>query len=194
MSRGRLALMDWDYTIQDYVQIEEHSNLKHEYLDGQIRAMGGGTLEHARIGAKVGRLLGNQLEGRPCEVYSSDARVRVKIAKLITYPDAVVGCGPVEQDLEDPCAMLNPTVVVEVTSPTSERYDRGGKLESYKRLPSLRDIVIVSHRERNIEIHHRDDDGTWTVTTGHAGERVQVISIKCVLDVDAVYHDARSAS
>jgi Uma2 family endonuclease len=194
MSRGTLALMAWEYTIQDYVQLEEESNLKHEYLDGEIRAMGGGTIDHARIGSKIGRLLGNQLEGRPCEVYSSDARIRIAAANLITYPDVVIGCGTVELDVEDPFAMLNPSVVVEVTSPTSERYDRGGKLDCYKRTPSIRDIVLVSHRERGIEVHHRNDDGSWMVTHGTSGEQLSVASIQCVLDVDAVYHDARSAS
>lgn len=202
MSRGTLARMAWHYTIADYVRLEEQSPIKHEYCNGEIRVMGGGidtrlaggTLDHSRISMKIGRLLGNQLEGRPCEVYSSDARVRVLASDLITYPDAVVGCGPVEQDIDDACAMLNPTLVVEVTSASSEPYDRGGKLEHYKQVPSMRDIVLVSHREREIEVHHREDDGIWTVSRGRAGERVQLASIHCVLEVDAVYHDARAAS
>lgn len=206
MSRGTIARMAWQYTIEEYVRLEESSPIKHEYIKGEIRVMGGGieidgrvvmgggTIAHARISMKIGRLLGNQLEGRPCEAYSSDARLRVLAADLITYPDVVVGCGPVEQDVDDHCAMLNPTVVVEVTSPSSEDYDRGGKLDYYKLVPSVRDVVIVSHRERRIEVHHREDDGTWTLAQGKTGERVQLMSIQCVLDVDAVYHDARLAS
>ncbi|MFN0252365.1 MAG: Uma2 family endonuclease [Kofleriaceae bacterium] len=195
MSRGKLArMMDWEYTIQEYVRLEEHSNLKHEYLDGEIRAMGGGSLDHARVGAKVARILGVQLDGQPCDVYSSDARIRVLAANLITYPDVIVGCGPVETDVDDPYAMLNPTVVAEVTSPSSERYDRGRKLAAYKRVQSIRDIVIVSHRDRAIEVHHRQEDGTWSVASANAGERAHVPSIRCVLEVDAVYHEARSAS
>lgn len=193
MRRDRLARMEWDYTIEDYVRLEEHSNLKHEYCDGSIRAMGGGTLDHARITSTIIRLLGTQLEGRPCAVYSSDARVRVLATNVITYPDVSVACGAVEQDVDDRCAMMNPSVVVEVTSPSSERYDRGGKLEHYKRVPSVRDIVIVSHRERAIEVHHRGDDGAWSVvhvTTGVA----LVTSIACALEVEVVYHDPLAAS
>lgn len=194
MTRATLALMDWQHSIADYVRLEDESSIKHEYLDGVIRAMGGGTLDHARIASKIGYMLRSQLEGRPCEVYSSDARIRIVAANLITYPDVIVGCGPVEQDVEDHCAMLNPTVVVEVTSPSSDVYDRGRKLLCYQRVPSLREVVIVSHRERAIEVHRREDDGTWSVRRAIAGERIDLASIACSLDVDAVYHDARAAS
>lgn len=194
MTRATLALMDWQHSIADYVRLEDESSIKHEYLDGVIRAMGGGTLDHARIASKIGYLLRSQLEGRPCEVYSSDARIRIVAANLITYPDVIVGCGPVEQDVEDHCAMLNPTVVVEVTSPSSDVYDRGRKLLCYQRVPSLREVMIVSHRERAIEVHRREDDGTWSLRRAVAGERIELASIVCTLDVDAVYHDARAAS
>jgi Uma2 family endonuclease len=194
MSGATLVPMAWHHTIADYVRLEASSGVRHEYIDGDIRAMSGGTLDHSRIASKIGRLLGPQLEGRPCETYSSDTRVRIRAANLIVYPDMVVGCGPVEQDTEDECAMLNPTVVVEVTSPSSEDYDRGGKLANYKLVPSIGNVVIVSHATRSIEVHHREADGTWSVVTRGAAERVELASIGCVLDVDAVYHDARSAS
>lgn len=207
MSRGTFARMAWHYTIADYVRLEERSNVKHEYIRGEIRVMGagaeddreiremgGGTIEYARIGIAVAYLLTDQLRGRPCAVYSSDARVRVVASDLITYPDLVVCCGSVQQDVDDRCAIINPRVVVEVTSPSSESYNRSGKLDHYKLAPSILDVVIVSHRDRSIEVHHRTEEGEWTIERGGPGESVHVSSIGCVLDVDAVYHDPLAAS
>ena len=194
MSRGTMALMEWEHTVGDYVRLEAETEQKHEYYEGRIVAMGGGTIDHARLASRVGFLLGQQLDGKPCAVYSSDARVRVLATGLITYPDLSIGCGPVEVDVDDPLAQTNPTVLVEVTSPSSERHDRGTKLAHYKRILSVQEVVLVSHRERLIEVVRRCENGEWIVERGNAGERVQVVSIGCTLDVDAVYHDARSAS
>ena len=192
-----MALMDGrpNYTIEEYVDLEEYSNLKHEYYDGQIWAMGGGTIEHARLATAISRLLGNQLDGRPCAVYSSDARVRVVATGLDTYPDLSIGCGPIENDVEDRLAQTNPSVLIEVTSNTSEKYDRGAKFEHYKLISSLREYVIVSHRERAIDVFRRGDDGAWFLAArGGPGERVTLTSIGCELDVDAVYRDPRAIS
>jgi Uma2 family endonuclease len=191
MKGGILAVMDRPHhTIEDYVKLEEFSNLKHEYLDGQIYAMGGGTLEHARLAMAIGRQLGNQLEGRRCAIYSSDARVRVQQTGLDTYPDITIACSPPEVDTEDPLAQVNPTVLVEVTSKSSEKYDRGAKFEHYKRIPSLREYVVVSHREPAIDVFRRGEDGTWSLAErGGAGAQVTVASLGCTLDVDPIYRD-----
>ncbi|HSD86193.1 MAG TPA: Uma2 family endonuclease [Kofleriaceae bacterium] len=186
--------MDWGYTIRDYVQFENMTDVKHEYVEGAIRAMAGGSLEHARIAMQIAMQLGLQLRGRPCAVYSADARVRVSGLPVITYPDVSVGCGEARVDAEDPYAQLNPTVIVEVTSPSSESYDRGRKLEFYKHIPSLCEYVIVSHRERAIDVFRRGADGGWTLAArGEAGGRVELTSIGCVVDVDELYDDPRRA-
>jgi Uma2 family endonuclease len=202
MSRGTFARMAWQYTIADYVRLEASSPIKHEYVAGEIRvmggafgtSMGGGTIEHARIAATITRLLGNQLVGRACAVYSSDARVRIVASDVITYPDVTISCGHVELDPGDSCALLNPTVVVEVTSPSSEEYDRGGKLDLYKTIASVRAVVIVSHRERSVEVHRRVDDGSWSRLHGTTGQPLTIEAIGCELDVDAIYHHPLAAS
>jgi Uma2 family endonuclease len=206
MSRDTVAFMAWHYTIAEYVELEKRSSIKHEYINGEIRvmggvaddgeisAMGGGTIAHARLAVVIGSMLSRQLEGRRCAVFSSDARLRIEAEDAITYPDLVVCCGSVDAHPNDRLAIVNPVAIVEITSPSSDRYDRGAKLDRYKLIDTLRDIVIVAYREREIEVHHRNADGTWTVARGSVGERVNVNSINCVLDVDAVYHDPLAAS
>jgi Uma2 family endonuclease len=181
------AMEHWTYTVADYVLLEEHTDLKHEFYRGDVRAMGGGTNEHARLGARLIAQLGRQLEGGPCEIYSSDLRIRVG-ADLITYPDASVVCGEIVMDTEDPNAQLNPTVICEVTSPSSESYDRGGKLTRYQQIPSLREYVVVSHRERAVDVFRRMEDGSWGECERFGpGEHARLHSIACAIDVDALY-------
>jgi Uma2 family endonuclease len=116
-------------------------------------------------------------------------RIRVVDTGLETYPDASVVCGQVEVDSDDAHAVLNPIVVVEVTSASTEAYDRGDKLEHYKRIPSLREVVIVSHRERLIEVIRREEDGTWSRHEARSGNDAQLTSIGCALSVEDVYRD-----
>ncbi|HEY5946417.1 MAG TPA: Uma2 family endonuclease [Kofleriaceae bacterium] len=183
----------WSYTVQDYVELEDSTDLKHEFYRGDIRAMSGGTNEHARLGAALVGLLYPQLGDGPCEMFSSDLRVR--IGDLITYPDASVVCGDVQMDVEDPNALLNPTVVMEVTSPSSEKYDRGGKFAHYQRIPSLREYVIVSHRDHLVEVFRRGEDGDWLEAEGYGpGQRALIQSIGCELDVETLYRNRRTLS
>lgn len=178
------------YTIQEYVRIEDYANLKHEYLDGQVWAMAGGTPEHARIASALNALLVVQLRGRKCAVYSSDARVRVVATGLDTYPDLTVVCGSEERDVGDALALTNPIVLVEVTSDSSEAYDRGEKLEHYKQIPTVRELVVVAHREWCLEVFRRSDDGTWiSAELARVGGVVKLTSIGCEIAVDEVYRD-----
>jgi Uma2 family endonuclease len=190
MRRGILAVMNDGpiQTVEDYVRVEDESSLKHEFYDGQIRAMGGGTPRHARLGASLMIHLGIQLAGRRCTLYSSDLRVRVVATGLITYPDLSVACEEPKMDAEDHLAQLNPTVLVEVTSKSTEKYDRTTKYEHYKLIPKLREYVIVSHREQSIEVYRRADDGAWArAERGGDGDVVTLTSIGCTIDVSAVY-------
>ena len=181
---------DWNYTVAEYTAIQaEDSFHKYEYIDGSVRLMAGGTYEHSRLAAAVLVQVAGQLRGRPCAVYTSDARVRV--GGLITYPDLSIGCGPIQMDTEDVDAQLNPCVLVEVTSTSSERYDRGRKWMCYQQLASLREYVIVSHRERQIAVYSRAEDGTWSGVIYEAGEQASLLSLGIVIDVDELYRDPR---
>ena len=183
------ATRPW-YSIAEYVRLEAYANVKHEYLDGQLFAMAGGTPEHARRASAVSAALVAQLRSRPCAVYSSDARVRIVATGLDTYPDVTVVCGHEQRDEEDLLALTNPIVLVEVTSESSETYDRGEKLEQYKQIPALREVVLVSHREPRIEVFRRAGDGGWgSAEEAGAGGSVQLTSVGCALVVDEVYRD-----
>jgi len=179
------------HTVADYVKLEEHANVKHEFLDGTIWAMAGGTPEHAAIASAVIAALGAQLRGRPCRVYTSDARVRVVATGLDTYPDVTVVCGHAELDAEDKNALTNPVVLVEITSDGTEAYDRGEKLEHYKRNPSLREIAIISHREHRVDLYRRGETGSWTSI--EASARVELTSMAAALDVEEIYADPLAA-
>ena len=131
---GRLAA----YTYEEYRRFEDTNPARHEYVDGQILAMAGGTPAHARLQAAVLFALERRLEGRPCQPFASDLRVKVVATGVATYPDVTVVCGSVETDAEDPRAVTNPTVVVEVLSDSAEAYDRGDKFEHYRQIPFRR--------------------------------------------------------
>ena len=176
------------YTYADYVALEIVSSTKHEFLDGEIYAMAGGTEEHSALAAEVVRALGNSIGDRPCRVHTSDLRIYVESVGLATFPDVSVICGPLQQHAPSPTATaVNPTVLVEVTSDSSEEYDTGVKLESYQTIRTVRDYVIVSHRERRIVVHQRAADGAWKSRVAVAGERVTVESLGAELDVDTIY-------
>jgi len=177
------------YTYADYVALELTSPTKHEFLGGEIYAMAGGSSEeHSALAAEVLRLLGNALGERPCRVHTSDLRIYVEEVGLATFPDGSVICGPLAQHSASPKATaLNPSLLLEVTSDSSEEYDTGTKLETYRTIPSLRNYVIVSHRERRVTVHTRTGDGTWSTRQAISGGRVRVSSLEVDLVVDEVY-------
>lgn len=176
------------YTYADYVALELVSPTKHEFLDGEIYAMAGGSEEHSALAAEVLRALGNAIGDRPCRAHTSDLRIYVEAAGLATFPDGSVICGVLEQHRPSPTATaLNPSVLLEVTSDSSEEYDTGTKLEHYLTIPSLREYVIVSHRERRIIVHRRAEQGAWVTRVAIAGGKVGVESLGFELVVDEIY-------
>jgi Uma2 family endonuclease len=173
------------FSFADYVGVEDDSSIKHEYLDGVVYAMASGSPEHAAVAANVIALLRVAVAGKRCRVFSSDLRVRVKPTGLATYPDASVICERVELDPEDAKGhtALNPTLLVEVLSPSTEDYDRGEKLAHYKRIGSLREVMLVAHDERCVEVWRRVE-GRWRHRSFAAGEHVELESLGVTLPVD----------
>ncbi len=171
-----------------YLELEEESNLKHEYRDGEMVAMSGGTLQHAHLAAAVIADLHAQLRGGPCLVTTSDLKIRVQATGLCTYPDVSVICGKAETDPDSKgLVVLNPTVLVEVTSDSTEAYDRGEKSQHYMRIDSLRELVLVSHREKLIEVFRRGEDGRFTRTEARTNMAARLESIKAELSVNSIY-------
>ena len=178
-------------TFAEYLALDEASDRKHEYVDGEVFARSGGTLEHSQIAANVIGELRAQLRGRPCVVYTSDARVRVRVRStgLATYPDVSVVCGSIERDPENKHTLTNPVVLVEVLSDSTEGYDREEKLSHYRRIPSLREYLLVSQYERRVEHLTRNEDGTWTLRDVIPPAAVQLPTIGCALSLEEIYRD-----
>jgi Uma2 family endonuclease len=176
------------YTYSDYVGLELTSPTKHEFFDGEIYAMAGGSEDHSALAVAVLAVLFNAVRDRGCRAHTSDLRIYVEAVGLATFPDGSVICGPLQQHAPSPEATaLNPTVLLEVTSDSSEEYDTTFKLESYRTIPTLRDYIIVSHRERRITVHSRLNGGEWTTRVAVAGARAAIDSAGAELIVDEIY-------
>jgi len=176
----------------EYLAFEDASETKHEYLDGEVFAMAGGTIAHGALAMAVGAALSNALRDRPCRVLSSDVRVRSKATGLATYPDVTVVCEQIQVDDDDPHGVINPRVIVEVLSDSTEGYDRGAKAAHYRRIPTLREYVLVSQREPLIEVYRRNERGNWELfSEARSGELAELTSCgpAIALDVDAIYRD-----
>jgi Uma2 family endonuclease len=173
------------HSYREYLELLELSSVKLEYCDGEIYAMARGTPTHADLGASATRLLGNALLGR-CRVSSSDLRVRVEETDLTTFPDVTVVCGERRTSANDRHAVINPTLLVEVTSSSTEGYDRGEKLSHYKQIPSLVAVLLVSHRRRQVTIIERTSAG-WVQREARGGESVILEPLALTLAVDELY-------
>jgi Uma2 family endonuclease len=178
------------YSIADYIHRERESLDKHEYRDGEILLMAGGTVDHSLISANIIRQLGNRLEGKPCRVFAGDLRVRIPRTVLYTYPDVTVICGPHQFDPNDPTGetVINPKVIIEVLSPSTEGYDRGEKFDRYRQLDSLEEYVLVSQETPRIETFLRREGGTWLLTpTSRLGSGAKLRSLEIELPLREVY-------
>jgi Uma2 family endonuclease len=179
------------YTPAEYLSLERTSETRHEYYRGEMFAMSGASREHNLIAGNLSREIGTQIMDRPCEVYQSDMRVKVATTGLYTYPDVVVVCG--EPRFEDKLVdtLHNPTVVCEVLSESTEAYDRGLKFGHYRRIPSLREYVIVSQERMSVERFSRRGD-EWVLTDYLEPEQVlEIESIGCKVPLSRIYDKVR---
>jgi Uma2 family endonuclease len=181
-------------TPQEYLALERTSPIKHEYYDGSIFAMAGASREHILIGGNLHAGIHPQLRDRPCEVYMSDMRVLVSRTGLYTYPDVVAVCG--EPRFEDSAVdtLLNPSVIIEVLSDSTEAYDRGKKFGHYRRLESLREYVLVDQDQAHVERYTRQGD-EWLLTelTGLEGT-LRLESVDCTVAMREIYAKVEVAS
>jgi len=171
----------------EYLAAEATSEVRHEFLNGEVWAMAGGTPEHAALAAAVIGELRAALRGKPCRVYTSDARVRVASTGLSTYPDVAVVCGDLETAPDDPDAITNPVLLVEVLSDATEAYDRGVKAAHYRQIAALKEYVLVSQAEALVEVYRRAASGRWELLEARAGETLELEALGVRLDVSALY-------
>ena len=176
-------------TYAEYVAFDGAADARHEYVNGRVYAMAGGSPEHARLAVAVSGDLRVALRGKPCVPFSSDLRVRVAATGRATYPDVTFVCGKLERDTGD--AVTNPTVIVEVLSDSTEGEDRGDKWAHYQRIPSLREYVLVSQKAARVEVFSRDatQPELWHYRDHGSGARAAIESLGVVLEVDALYEN-----
>lgn len=174
------------YSFEDYLRVEEMSTVGHEFLDGEIYAMAGGSVLHAALAAAMLTELGMSLNG-PCRTFTSNLRIRVSATGLTSYPDITIVCGQVETDPANEDTVVNPTAVVEVLSPSTIDYDLGGKFEHYQQIPSLQAVIYLWQDQRRIEVRQRAAGGGWQTRAAVAGMSVEVEPLDCVLNVEAIY-------
>lgn len=182
------AVLTTQMTEADYLAFERASPEKHEYVDGEVFAMSGGTGDHAAVAANLIRELGNAVFGRGCRVLTSDMRIKIPGAPRYVYPDASVVCTQPEYTDETRDTLTNPQVVVEVLSESTEAYDRGEKFESYQTIASLGCYVIASQTKARLEVFTRQDGG-WLLRSYGPGEQAVLATLDCSINVDRVYTD-----
>ena len=174
--------------IETYFKREDTANSKSEYHNGVIVAMAGASPAHIRITTNLTRLIGNQLEGKPCEPFDSDMRVRVQECNTVYYPDFTVTCETPRFDDTQLATLLNPTLIIEVLSPSTERADRGIKFDCYRTLSSLNTYVMVYQDEPRIDLYRRQPDGAWRYETAKGIESsLQIDAIGCELRLADIY-------
>jgi len=159
-----------------------------EFVGGEVFAMTGASVQHNAIVANIVRELGTQMKGRPCQVYANDLKVRIRSADAGKYPNLIALCG--EHQFQDGRrdVLLNPSLIVEVLSDSTEAYDRGDKFALYRQIPSLREYLLVSQHRVQVELFSRGEDGRWTLTDFSAlTDSVPLASVHCTLSLAEIY-------
>jgi len=183
MSSPKLNLM----TPGEYLEIERKSEIRSEYIAGRMFAMSGASLRHGLIAGNLFREISSQMRGRACQAHMNDLRVKVSPTGMYTYPDIVAFCGEAQLEDEHFDTLLNPAVIVEVLSDSTEAYDRGEKFAHYRRLDTLREYVLVSQDKIRIERFRREGD-EWTLSeVSDPDATLHLESIDCHVTVAAIY-------
>jgi len=176
------------YSPQQYLAIERDAEQKHEYLNGEIFALAGASERHNLIVVNLVASLHVQLRGTPCKVYSSDMRIKVSATGLYTYPDVAALCGEARFDDEQRDTLLNPSLLIEVLSTSTEGYDRGEKFAHYRRIESLAEYLLISQDKYRIEQYVRQPDSQWLMSeVSKLEESIGLPSIKGRLLLSDVY-------
>ncbi len=177
------------FTPAEYLAWEEFQEFRHEYIDGKIYALTGGTINHGRIALNIGSILTNHLRGSACMVLNSDVKVQVSESNSTSYcyPDISVTCD--ERDLQADQFISHPCLIIEVLSPSTEAYDRGKKFRKYRRSTTLQEYVLVSTTDICLDVYRRNERGKWEVETYLAGDLVELQSINFTAAIEQVYID-----
>jgi Uma2 family endonuclease len=175
------------FTPEEYFAWEEQQLERHEYIDGEVYAMSGGTIDHGDIAGNFLSLLKSHMRGRGCKTLNSDCRVSIVGSTKYVYPDISVTCD--ERDRTTAQYITYPCLIVEVLSPGTEAYDRGNKFKMYRRNPSLQEYVLVSADTVEIELFRKTDTDDWRIINYQAGDTVELKSINLTCPIEQIYED-----
>lgn len=175
------------FTPEEYFTWEEQQLERHEYLDGEVYAMSGGTQNHSDIAMNFGALLKSHLRGGGCKTFNSDLRIKIFESNKYVYPDLSVTCD--DRDKSTPQYITHPCLIIEVLSPITEAYDRGNKFKLYRRNPSLRDYVLVDSNKMAIDLYRKDEAGNWNIINYEIGDAIELKSIDLIFPIEQVYED-----
>ena len=179
------------FTVEEYLELEQTSDIRHEYFAGEVFAMAGGSKEHNIISGNVYSRLRSRLRGSSCNVFMSDMKVRINLANenqtIFYYPDVIVSCDTEDQDryfLNYPC------LIIEVLSPSTETIDRREKLLNYRSLASLKEYVLISQDEVKVEVYRQDEKRNWTIQTLiNRDDKLHLDSVGLILEMTDIYED-----
>jgi Uma2 family endonuclease len=174
-------------SLEEYLEGEKISEIKHEYIDGEVYAMAGASDAHTTIALNLATMLLNNLRGSGCRVYMSDMKAQVYRRSRYYYPDVMVTCDARDRDSE--YSKAHSCLIIEVLSDGTEAKDRGTKFKDYRRSPSLREYVLVSQDTINIDIFRRNEDGHWVLYSFVEGEEIEFTSVDFRCDIAAIYED-----
>jgi Uma2 family endonuclease len=177
------------YTPEEYLALERQAEYKSEYINGEIVQMTGTSTAHNEIIWNLTQILGPQIRGRGCKGYINDQRIKVRTEQVYTYPDLAIVCGEVQVEDTHRDTILNPTLIIEVLSPSTEKYDRGAKFDYYRQIPTLVEYVLIAQDQVRIDHFVREDNRWIFSATTDPGTTVELPSIKCQLPVAEVYSD-----
>jgi Uma2 family endonuclease len=172
----------------DYLVVERGLETKHEFYQGEMFAMSGASRDHNQISFNLALCLGSQLRDRPCTGYIADMRVKVAATGLYTYPDALITCEPPKFEDDQLDTLLNPQVILEILSDSTEKYDRGKKFEHYRQIPSLREYVLISQDHAHVERFLLDENGHWVLSEVAGSEgTLTLVAVECQVPLADLY-------
>jgi len=180
------------FTVQEYLKMEKASDVKHEFYEGEIFAMSGAGARHNIISINIVGALLKELEGKPCRPYGSDMRIHIPENTLYTYPDISIICGDIISSDDDEDTATQPTVIIEILSPSTQRYDRGDKFKLYRAIPALREYILVDAESINVECFSLNDEFIWELREYKKLEdNVSIKSIDGVILLEDIYKDTK---
>lgn len=179
------------FTAEDYLAWEATQTERHEYLDGEVFAMAGAEDRHVTVSLNIAFALRQHLSGGPCRTYMSDMRLHVAAANSYFYPDVLVTCSA--QDQASPRVKTEPTLIIEVLSPSTAAYDRGLKFSHYRSLPSLQEVALIDLDTRITDVYRKGSDGLWVLHPFSRGETVELASAGLQISASQLFAEVLEA-